>query len=269
MGLCTSTRPELVICLVMVILSQCTGNPLVMSYAPQIFRDAGLGDDASAYATVGLGGTKIVSTLVALLYLDEVGRRPVLLVGAVGCLVSMVCLTIAFADADNDNTNAPLAIFGCVLYVSTWSPCYGATTLLLCSECFPTRLRGQAMAVATSLMWVSNLVVSLTFLSMAHELGQEATFGVYAGVCAFGLLFVYATVPETKAKEVEEIHVEVHGSRICAACCVPSRKKGRGGVGGGKRSRGRRRSRAAAKSEGADEYSQPVLQPRGGGGGAS
>jgi MFS family permease len=195
-----------------------------MSYAPHIFRDAGIGDDASAYATVGLGATKIVSTLLALLYLDEIGRRPLLLAGALGCLVSMACLAVAFVDPDQ--TNAPLAIFGCVLYVATWSPSYGATTLLLCSEMFPTKLRGQSMALGTNIMWVSNLVVSLTFLSMATTLGSMETFASYAAVCAFGLCFVYVAVPETKAKEIDEIHAEVHGMKVCAACCVP-KKAGR------------------------------------------
>jgi sugar porter (SP) family MFS transporter len=215
-SLFSDLMPELVVCVTVIVLSQLTGNPLVMSYAPQIFSDAGLGEHGAATATVGLGAVKIVSTAIAIAQLDDAGRRPLLLFGATGCLVSMSCLAIAFSSPDHTITQ--LAIFGCVLYVAAWSISYGSIGLLLTSEMFPTKFRGQSMAVATNIGWIANLLVSSTFLSMSDALGRCATFSIYACVCAFGLGFIYLAMPETKGKEVLAIHMELHANPSCACC---------------------------------------------------
>lgn len=100
---------------------------------------------------------------------------------------------------------APLAIVALFLYIATFAPGFGPLPWTINSEIYPTWARSTAISIATMVNWVFNLLVSMTFLSMADSLGQPATFGVYAVLSFLGLLFVVMFVPETRGRSLEEV----------------------------------------------------------------
>lgn len=100
---------------------------------------------------------------------------------------------------------APLAIVMVFLYIASFAPGFGPLPWTINSEIYPTWARSTAISIATMVNWTFNLLVSMTFLTMADNLGQPATFGVYAGLTFLGLLFVILLVPETRGRTLEEV----------------------------------------------------------------
>ena len=100
---------------------------------------------------------------------------------------------------------APLALLALFLYIAFFAPGMGSLPWTVNSEIYPTWVRSTAISIATMMNWICNLLVSLSFLTMADELGQPWTFGVYAGLSALGLVFIVFLVPETKGSTLEEV----------------------------------------------------------------
>ena len=110
-----------------------------------------------------------------------------------------------FAYSCPGNKLAPLAIVALFLYIAAFAPGFGPLPWTINSEIYPTWARSTAISIATTFNWAFNLVVSMTFLSMADALGQPATFGLYAGLSFVGLMFVVFLVPETRGRSLEEV----------------------------------------------------------------
>lgn len=100
---------------------------------------------------------------------------------------------------------APLAIVALFLYIATFAPGFGPLPWTINSEIYPTWARSTAISIATMVNWSFNLLVSMTFLTMADALGQPATFGLYAGLSFLGLIFIVFFVPETRGRSLEEV----------------------------------------------------------------
>ena len=117
-----------------------------------------------------------------------------------------------------DNRFAALAIVALFIYIAFFAPGMGPLPWTINSEIYPTWARSTAIAIATSVNWISNLIVSMTFLTLADNLGQPQTFGLYAGLGLVGLVFFLFFVPETKGKNlenVEELFQEPHFMTWC------------------------------------------------------
>ncbi len=110
-----------------------------------------------------------------------------------------------FAHSCPGTKLAPLAIVALFLYIATFAPGFGPLPWTINSEIYPTWARSTAISIATMVNWSFNLLVSMTFLSMADALGQPTTFGVYACLTFMGLLFVVLFVPETRGRSLEEV----------------------------------------------------------------
>ena len=100
---------------------------------------------------------------------------------------------------------APLAIIALFLYIAAFAPGFGPLPWTVNSEIYPTWARSTAISIATMFNWSFNLLVSMTFLSMADALGQPVTFGVYVGLTLIGLVFVVLFLPETRGRNLEEV----------------------------------------------------------------
>lgn len=110
-----------------------------------------------------------------------------------------------FVHSCPDNRFAAMAIVALFLYIAFFAPGMGPLPWTVNSEIYPTWARSTAISIATMTNWVCNLVVSMTFLTMADNLGQPVTFGVYAGLCLLGLIVIVLFVPETKGRSLEEM----------------------------------------------------------------
>ena len=198
-------RPALIVGVGLGICQRVTGINLGFFYAPTIFELAGFESAAvDIIASVGVGVTMVLSTIVAMQSLDRFGRRPLLLIGFAGMVLSLGVLGLAF-HVPHSRFLGGVAVGSLMLLVGSWMIGPGAATFLLISEIYPLRIRGTAMSIATVALWAGYLLSTLTFLTLIQTLGRAGTFWLY-GLLSFGAwLFAYLFVPETKGKSSEEI----------------------------------------------------------------
>ncbi len=198
-------RPPTLVGIGLAVFQQVTGINTVIYYAPTIFQSAGFGSASSAIlATVGVGLVNVLMTVVALLLLDREGRRPLLLIGLAGMVVSLGALGTVFYFPRLASLGW-VAAASLTLYVGFFAVGLGPVFWLLISEIYPLKIRGLAMSVATVANWGANLLVAVTFLTLIETLGRPATFWLYALVGIAAWFFAWRMVPETKAQTLEQI----------------------------------------------------------------
>jgi SP family galactose:H+ symporter-like MFS transporter len=221
-------RPALIVGVSLAIFQQVTGINTVIYYAPTIFQFAGIKAAASSIlATVGVGVVNVLLTAVAVLLLDRVGRRPLLLVGLVGMVLGLAALGLAFHfSALSGALLGWLALGSLMLYVGAFAIGLGPVFWLLVSEIYPLKIRGLAMSTATVANWAANLLIALTFLSLIQAVGRSATFWVYSAMGVGAWLFAYLYVPETKGRSLEEIEAHWRSGKHPRAMGRPDPNEG-------------------------------------------
>jgi MFS transporter, SP family, galactose:H+ symporter len=199
-------RPALIVGVGLAILQQITGINTVIYYAPMIFEFTGAKSaSASIIATIGVGVVNVAMTVVALLLVDRVGRRPLLLIGLTGMIIGLGVLGLAFQLPSLSGSLGWIAEISLMLYVGAFAIGLGPVFWLLISEIYPLKIRGVAMSVATSANWGANLFVALTFLTLIQATGRSSTFWIYGLVGVGAWLFTWFYVPETKGRSLEDI----------------------------------------------------------------
>ncbi len=214
-GYSTLLRPEfrlpLIVGITLAALQQVTGINTVIYYAPTIFQFAGLGSaEAAIFATLGVGIVNVLLTLVALWLIDRVGRRPLLLVGEAGMVVSLIFLGLGFFWHGQGGVTGWITAASLMAYVGFFAIGLGPVFWLIIAEIYPQQVRGLAMSVATLANWGTNLLVALTFLTLVDALGESLTFWVYAALAGCAFVFTFFMVPETKGRTLEEIEAHWH-----------------------------------------------------------
>lgn len=204
-------RPALLVGIGLAVFQQITGINAVIYYAPQIFQNAGFESDTVALAaTMGIGAVNVAATFIAIGLVDRVGRRPLLLWGVAGMLLSLAILGVAFADSSATGAGAAsnlgwITVVCLTGYIVCFAFSLGPVVWLMISEIFPYKNRAQAVAVCTAMNWGANFVVSLTFPVLRSGVGTAATLWIYAALGLVTLLFIALRVPETSGRSLEEI----------------------------------------------------------------
>ncbi len=206
-----SVRGSLLIAVGFTVLQQVTGINTIIYYGPSIFALAGIASSKNAiFATLLVAVVNVLATVIALLLVDRVGRKPLLYAGVGGMTLSLVVLAYAFHTG---GASLGVVATACLmLYIVCFAFSMGPIAWILASEVFPLRLRGRGVAAATLGSGLSNFAVSLTFLSLIHAAGNSFTFLLYAAFCVVTLLFVRFVVPETKGRELESISLASQAS---------------------------------------------------------
>jgi sugar porter (SP) family MFS transporter len=193
---------------VLAVLQQITGINTVIYYGPQIFQMAGFGSASSSILAQSLVGTvNCAMTLVAIAYVDRIGRKPLLYIGLTGMFVALSVLATAFAQPHFSGSLGGIALASMMAYVGCFAFSFGPILWILLSEIFPLQVRGLGMSICTLANWVGNFLVSQFFLTMVDRLGRTTTFAIYAVLCIVTILFVRAFVPETKRELLELVRV--------------------------------------------------------------
>ncbi len=200
-------RPALIIAVGLMFLQQFTGINTVIYYAPTIFQMAGFSSAASAIAaTVLVGVVNVAFTIVSLLIIDRVGRKPLMYIGFIGMACSLAVLGTAFLY---QATAGPLvkwvAVGSVMVYIAFFAISLGPIAWLIASEIFPLSVRGTAVGISTLSNWFFNFIVALTFLSLIDLLSTTGAFWLYGGVAIVGVLFTRFYTPETKGVTLEQI----------------------------------------------------------------
>jgi SP family xylose:H+ symportor-like MFS transporter len=188
------------------VFQQFVGINVVLYYAGNIFRNMGASTNSSLLQTILVGGVNLIFTIVAIMTVDKFGRKPLMIIGALGMAVSMIALGLAFYT----HHEGVIALVFMLLYTAFFAMSWGPVTWVLLSEIFPNSVRG-AMSIAVAAQWIANWIVSLTFPIMNdnHWLTQLFNHGfsywIYGIMGILAALFVWKLVPETKGKTLEEI----------------------------------------------------------------
>ena len=206
-----TVRKALVIAVGFTVLQQVTGINTIIYYGPQIFALAGIGSDKNAiFATLLVAVVNVLATVIALVLVDRVGRKPLLYWGVSGMTIALLVLAFAFHNESALSSSLGIIATACLMvYIACFAFSMGPIAWIIVAEVFPLRLRGRGVAAATLGSGASNTLVSLTFLSLIKTAGNTATFCIYAVFCILTLLFVRFVMPETKGCELESISIEV------------------------------------------------------------
>jgi sugar porter (SP) family MFS transporter len=197
-------RKPLTIALGLAILCQITGVNAVLYYGAILISEhlKGQTTNSALITSVIIGFANLISTLLAMRFLDRWGRRPMLLTASGGMAISLAVLIFAF-----HGTGLPtwVVLASIISYTAFFAFGMGPVPWVVISEIFPNKIRGRAASVATSALWSGTLLVTFTFLSLIRALGVSGTFAIFAFLSAFSFVFIWIMVPETRGKTLEEI----------------------------------------------------------------
>lgn len=195
-------RKAMLIGILLPLFSQFSGINAVIYYGPRILSEAGFDLSNALFSQIILGAANMIFTLVAMWKVDQIGRRPLYLIGTAGAVISLFFTGLCFY------LGATSSIF-LLLSVLTFLACFafsiGPLKFVIASEIFPNKIRGRALAISIMTMWVADTVVGqLTPVSL-QKAGTAGTFWIFAFFCLIAFWVVYKLVPETKGKTLEEI----------------------------------------------------------------
>ncbi|MBO7644285.1 MAG: sugar porter family MFS transporter [Bacteroidales bacterium] len=184
------------------ILGQFMGVNAVLYYGPKIFMDAGLSGEGSLLSTVLVGVVNMLTTVIALLIIDKVGRKKLVWWGVGGMIACLLMIGLYFSLGTLP-TWFLLVFF--LLYVFCTAISISAVVFVLLSEMYPNRVRGLAMSVAGLALWVGTYLIGQLTPWMLETLTPAGTFFLFAFMCLPYLFIMYKWVPETTGKSLEEI----------------------------------------------------------------
>ena len=147
----------------------------------------------------------VLMTVVSMWLIDRIGRKPLLLTGIGGMIVSLGVLGLAFHMSMQTGALAWVAVISMMAYVASFAISLGPIFWLLIAEIYPLKIRSSSEGLAATFNWASNLVVTLTFLTLVQRFGASSTFFLYALFAVAAWIFSYSYVPETKGRTLEEI----------------------------------------------------------------
>jgi len=198
-------RKVLLVGITLAVLQQWSGINVLFNYAEEIYRSAGYGVNDILFNIVITGAINLVFTLLAIGLVDKAGRRVLMLVGCAGIGLSHVLIGASYV--------LHLKGLAVLLFTLCSLGCYAMSlapiTWVLISEIYPNRIRGTAISVAVSALWIACFILTYTFPLLNGALGTAKTFWLYAAICFAGFAFVLFWVPETKGKSLEQIEREL------------------------------------------------------------
>jgi sugar porter (SP) family MFS transporter len=200
-----SVRPALIVGVGIAFINQMVGVNAVIYYAPTILKDAGFSSSAAILATTGVGILNMLVTLCALLLIDRVGRRPLLLVGISGVLLALIVLGAAYLLPGGPSGAGVLLVGGLLVYIASFAASLGIAIWLLNAEVYPLEVRGKGAAAGAFTHWVLDFVIASTVLTLIATITPTGMFWFYGLFAILGIIFVLRRVPETKGKTLEEV----------------------------------------------------------------
>jgi len=182
--------------------NQVSGINAIIYYAPRIFELAGLGKHSSLLSTVGIGIINFIFTLVAINFIDRVGRRVLMLIGSVGLIVSLFLVGFTFYFNVQGGLSIPIFI---MVFIAFFAFSQGAVIWVFISEIFPNQVRAKGQTLGSSTHWIMAAVIAFYFPYLTETLGGAVTFFFFGTMMVLQLIFVWKVMPETKGTSLEQI----------------------------------------------------------------
>lgn len=197
--------------LLLAAFQQLSGINVVFYYGPTMWQAAGFTESSGLLVTMLTGGLNIISTLIAISLIDKLGRKPLLFFGAIGMAVCLsgVALVFSLAPVQADGSLALDPAYGLISlilangYVACFAITWGPVVWVLLGEMFPNRIRGIALSIAGTVMWLSNFLITISFESLLETIGLGAAYCLYALFAFISIFFVSKFLAETKGKTLE------------------------------------------------------------------
>lgn len=189
------------------VFQQFIGINVVLYYAPEIFKNVGFDTNASLFQTIIVGAVNLIFTVVAILTVDKLGRKPLQIIGALVMAVAMFALGGAFAL----QVKGLVALLCMLLYIAGFAVSWGPVVWVLLSEIFPNQVRGKAMAVAVAAQWIANFIVSWTFPILndnpylLRAFHHGFAYWIYGVMSVLAAIFMWKFVPETNGRTLEQM----------------------------------------------------------------
>lgn len=189
------------------ILQQLTGINAILYYAPEIFKSMGSAADTSLLETSILGVVNLIFTLLAIKWVDKMGRKPLLYIGSIGMTLALAAVGLFIHYDAVGNWVLPFLL----LFMASFSISWGPIVWVLLSEIFPNKIRSLALAISVFIQWVANFVVTQFFPTLVENQWLNDTFNgafpfyLFSVICLFSLFFVWKKIPETKNKTLEQM----------------------------------------------------------------
>ncbi len=198
------------------VFQQFVGINVIFYYSSVLWQAVGFTEANSLAITVITSVTNIVTTIIAIVLVDRIGRKPLLLIGSIGMAATLGTMAYIFGTAPTEATGAAaampvlsstagtVAVLAANLYVVFFGMSWGPVVWVLLGEMFNNRIRAYALAVAAAAQWIANFIVSQTFPLLASA-GLGFAYGIYAAMAFLSLIFVWRAVRETRGRELEDM----------------------------------------------------------------
>lgn len=204
------------------VLQQFTGINVVFYYGATLWQAAGFTEENALLQNVISGSVNVIFTFVAIALVDKVGRKPLLMIGAIGQGVMLGILAVIFGTAgisesgalQLDDTMGLYALLAANGYIACFAFSWGPIMWVMLGEMFPNRFRGSALAFCGLSQWLANFTITMTFPIFLANIGLGLSYGIYAFFGFVAFFFVKSFVTETAGRSLEDISRESEGKAV-------------------------------------------------------
>lgn len=216
-------QPIVWVGVILAVLQQFVGINVIFYYSTTLWQAVGFQESDSFFISTITAVVNVVVTFVAILLVDKIGRKPLLLAGSGGMFVSLLMVAIAFSQATVDSSGDPhlpgawgmIALVFANLFVVSFGATWGPLMWVLLGEMFPNRIRATALGIGSAANWVANFVVTITF-PILSGFNLTVTYGIYALFALVSFFFVLGKIPETKGRSLEEMGISAEDGAVDA-----------------------------------------------------
>ena len=206
-------RPIVWVGIILAAFQQLVGINVIFYYGSVLWQAAGFGESHALLINVISGAVSIGACVAAIISIDRIGRKPMLLIGSVGMVITLGAMAFIFSKAGLDEngdlllagSSGIIALIAANLYVVFFNFSWGPVVWVLLGEMFPNQIRGSALAVSGISMWVANFTITMTFPMLLAGIGLGGAYSIYAFCALISLFFVIKFVKETKGIELEDM----------------------------------------------------------------
>jgi sugar porter (SP) family MFS transporter len=199
-------KKPVILAILFAFFNQVSGINAIIYYAPRIFQMAGLGAHSSLLSTVGIGVINFIFTLIALNFIDRVGRRILMIIGSFGLIASLFLVGFTFYSGKFDGFAIPIYM---MIFIAFFAFSQGAVIWVFISEIFPNQVRAKGQTLGSSTHWIMAALIAFCFPFFAEKLGGAPTFFFFGSMMVLQLIFVWRYMPETKGKSLEQLGTTV------------------------------------------------------------
>jgi sugar porter (SP) family MFS transporter len=189
--------------ILLAVFNQLSGINVILYYAPMIFEKAGASTDLAMFQAVVVGMTNMLFTIVAMFFIDKLGRKTLLLIGAVGMCLSLAGAGLYYFNPELLSESGVIVFI--VGFIAFFAFSQGAVIWVFLAEIFPNKVRARGQSLGSFVHWIMNAIIGLVFPAALAQFGGGNVFMFFAAMMIPFFFFVWKMMPETKGRSLEEL----------------------------------------------------------------